>query len=126
MAAEPKSLAARMLARREFWVELDEPRDGQPAAGRRVKLRRPAESKILSMRHGVTLADVQDAAVDWAGITEADLLGPQHGASDPVPFDADAWRVWIADSVAMAGRCAARMNEVITDHIKQLGELRGN
>lgn len=121
MATEGKSLAARILARREFWVVLDEQRPEL-----RVKLRRPAESKILSMRHGVTLADVQDAAVDWAGVTEADLLGPQHGASDPVPFDAEAWKVWVADSVVIAGRCAARMNEVITAHIQQLGELRGN
>lgn len=114
-------LAEKMLARRELWCELPELGDG-----RRVKLRRPPEAQILAMQGGVALADVQAAAVGWEGVTEADLIGTEQGASDLVPFEAAAWAELAADSVLIAGRCAAALNEAITAHIKKVADTQGN
>lgn len=115
------TLAERLLAAREFWVDMPE-----LGEGRRVKLRRPSESQILQMRAGATLEHVQTSAVAWEGVTEADLLGPEVGASDLLPFDAEAWSVFVADHIAISSRCALRITEVISEHLQKLKETRGN
>jgi hypothetical protein len=86
-----QQLIDRMLAAREQWVEL--------GAGKAIKIRRPDELQLLTMRRGAeVLLGVEmmvSQAFDWRGFAESDLI--PSGASDPVPFDREAWRLWLGD-----------------------------
>lgn len=101
----PEQLVARLLDQRREWVEVGEV-FGLPAAARRVRIVRPAESEMPKLR-GILLADLAAAHVDgWDGFIEADLLGPA-GASDAIAFDLQLWRAWVADKadlVAVVGQ----------------------
>lgn len=113
-----KSLAERLLEQRDAWCDLGD--------GLRVKLRRPAETELLALAQGLGLQRVVSAAVDWQGFSEAVLLGPEVGATDPLPFDADAWAAWVTDHAEAAGKCATALREAIEQHIVKVKDARGN
>lgn len=114
----------RMYASRESWCELAPAADGKPA--QRVKLRRPPQMEIARLRGGVTQDEVLAAAVDWDGFTEADLLGPAVGASDPVPFSAEVWSAYVLDNVAALSLAAKHLQGEISAHLKRLDATRKN
>lgn len=116
-----KTLAERVREQRDFVVDL-----GETHPGLKVKLRRPAESEMLALRARDATEVVQAAAVDWEGFTEALLLGPEVGASDTLPFDAEAWSAWVADQAAVVGHCYAKLLEAVNAHLERVKAARGN
>jgi hypothetical protein len=118
------SLIDRMLANRDSWCELAPATDGK--AAKRVKLRRPAQCEILRMQGGVNQDHVLSAAVGWEGFTEADLLGPEIGSSDPVAFDADVWKAYAADNVEHLSKAAEHLMNSISEHIAKVAQARKN
>lgn len=117
MAGKP-TLAERLLAQRDTWCDLGD--------GLRVKLRRPAETELLALSQGLGMARVIAAAVDWDGFSEAVLLGPEVGAVDALPFDADVWAAWIGDHAEAAGRCATTLRDAVEQHLEKVKAARGN
>lgn len=93
----PEQLIAAALAGRAEWFDLE--------AGKRVRVRRPSEyetrqlfvrdddGKVSSIK--ADLPEVKKHVVDWSGFSEADFT--PAGASDPVPFSAELWAIWIED-----------------------------
>lgn len=119
------TMAERMLQARESWCTLRPAEDGRPAL--KVKLRRPAESAMRAMAGvGVSDADVCAAAVDWEGFSEAELLGAAVGSADPIPFDGQAWQVYVLDSVASLSLCQAHLVQAISTHLDQVVGDRKN
>lgn len=98
-------LGDKIRARREAWLELDEP------PRRALKIRRLPESRMGMFLVGkrIDLQTSCDCVVGWRHVTEADLLGQEVGASDEQEFDADALRELLADDVELLGR--------VNDHI---------
>lgn len=120
-------LVAALRSGRERWVELE--------PGKRLKIRRPAEaefSDFIVAREGsgrtmvVDLRHVQRYAVDWAGITEADLLGPTVGSGDEMPFNADVWGEAVADRLPWLRAAAEGLLNTITEHLQAQEAAAGN
>ena len=122
----PDILVKKLLAQREFWVYLE--------PGKRVKVRRPAETEILSLvsRNAVGgidglsagIAEVRRYAVDWEGFTEADLI--VSGASDAVPFHPDLWATVAEDRRDFVGKVATSIVNSVLEHEKRKAEQAGN
>lgn len=122
----PDVLIKRLLAQREFSVEV--------AAGKQIRLRRPAEMDVMGMIQrgddgkvvglAADLADVKRFAVGWEGIAELDLV--PSGASDPVPFDADLFAVLIEDRRDWCAKCCQALVDKVLDHEGLQREARGN
>jgi len=93
----PEQLIAAAKAGRAEWFEI--------AEGKRVRVSRPSEyetrqlfirddgGKVSSIQ--ADLPEVKKHVTDWEGFTEADFTAA--GASDPVPFNAELWAIWIED-----------------------------
>ena len=62
-----------------------------------LRLRRPTDVEAATILRGDpdTLLVATTFVIGWEGVTEADLVN--SGASDPVEFDADAWREIVSD-----------------------------
>jgi hypothetical protein len=122
----PDVLLKKLLAAREFWHDL--------GGGKRVRLRRPAETDLAALvikdADGkpagirVDLPQVQTAAVDWEGFTEADLI--VSGASDVVPFAAVLWAALIADRRDWVASCASALLDAVLTHEKAANATAGN
>ncbi len=114
-------LIAQLRAGRRVVVELE--------PGKRVVLLRPTESELPAyLRNSaepgkveiVTQLDhVKAKAVEWSGITEADLLGAAVGASDPAPFDLALWAEVVSDRMAWARKCMEAMNDAIAAFLRR-------
>lgn len=113
--------AARMLAARREWFELDEP------PRRALQLQRPGTA--ARMRYQSAIAGAQDetridalikiatiAVNDWRGVTEADLLGAAIGSDVVAPFAADVFALWLDDNFAEVSRIVTRVFEMVRDH----------
>lgn len=111
-------LVARILAKREHWVDLE--------PGKRVRIRRPAESAIGGLRGGMTVEQIAATAVGWDGFTEADLVGASQGSNSVVAFDADLWATVLADRMDWAGIVAEKLVESITAHLEAREAARKN
>lgn len=114
----PADLIAKVLAKREFWVDLE--------PGKRVKVRRPAEAEMPSFRGGMTPDRVARCCVGWDGFTEADLLGADVGASDPAAFSPELWETVALDNLDWLGKVSERLVASITDHLAQRKDASGN
>lgn len=112
------ALIARMLAQREQWVDL------QP--GLRVRVRRPAETAIPRLRHGITTDDAAAACVDWQGFSEATLLGAAVGSADPLRFDAALWLEVLRDRADWCGTVMDAMVDMVRAHVDARGIGRKN
>lgn len=127
-AAVLHPLIAALRSARERWVTLE--------PGKRVKIRRPAEAEFSAFFSqapeadkrtlAVDIAHVQRYAVDWEGITEADLLGDTVGSQDPVPFDAALWAEAVSDRVAWCKAVAEALLNAISDHLAAQASAAGN
>ena len=105
----PADLIAKVLAKREFWVDLE------PA--KRVRVRRPAEAEMPAFRR-ITPQQVLGCCVGWDGITEADVLGPSLASPDPAEFSVELWTVVALDRVDWIERVSAAVVKAITEHIE--------
>lgn len=109
------TLADRLLAQREFLVEV--------GPGLKVRLRRPGECEFP---RSTPLGLVQAVAVGWEGFSEAVLFGEAIGASDPLAFDLDVWKAWIADKPTALAACCTRLMEVVEAHRATTEAASGN
>lgn len=110
---QASALLEALLAQRKSWVELE--------AGKRVQIRRPAQTELgafigLDRTLSVGVKQVQEYVCGWEGITEADVLGPELGASSAAPFAADLWAALVADRPAWAGAAAKGLLDAIVAH----------
>lgn len=119
-----KTLAERMRERRMFWVELEPGANG--AEPKRVQLLRPPETQIGRLLKGMSIEDAASAAVGWSGFTEADLLGPGVGGSDPAPFSPEAWRELVLDNVAFANKAMGELVAAVAQHLERMQAAQGN
>lgn len=90
MSEASTALIARIMARRERWVDL--------APGQRVKVRRPdlVQALVLRSTRGVQLHEAYaGTVVAWEGITEADAV--EGGAATPLDFTPALWRALWGD-----------------------------
>lgn len=121
----PEALIKKLLAQRDFWVDV--------AAGKRIKLRRPAEmewlgllvreeGKVVGLRVG--LPEVKRQAVDWEGFAEADLI--HSGASDAVAFHPDLFAAVIEDKSAWCAKCAEALSACVIDYLQAQEDAAGN
>jgi hypothetical protein len=101
-------LVKRLLEQRESWVDLE--------PGKRLKIRRPAEAEIPAFMRATPIEQAAQVAVDWEGVTEADLLSAAVGASDPVPFSADLWPTVVADRVTWLRAAVVGAFDAINAH----------
>lgn len=123
-------LLAQMRRRREQVVSLE--------GGKSVTIVRPPETEFGSMlKHvdvekklgtwEVGIEHVLRYTVNWDGFTEADLLGPEIGASDiKVPFDADVWEAYVRDSTITQQKVADAILKSVVDHLTSKGEAEKN
>lgn len=101
-----------VLAQREQWVDLE--------PGKRVRVRRPDETEVLTLRRGnVTPEQWARCCVGWDGITEADLLGAAIGSSDLAEFSVELWVIVVRDHVEWLGKVADKVVEMISVHLAQ-------
>ena len=109
----PADLIAKVLARRETWVDLE--------PGKRVRVRRPAEAEMHSFRR-ITPEQVLGCCVGWDGFSEADVLDPSIASSDPAEFSVDLWKVVALDRMDWIELVSAAVVKAITDHIEKRKE----
>lgn len=121
----PEALVKKLLAQRDFWCDV--------APGKRIKLRRPAEmewlgllvreeGKVVGLRVG--LPEVKRYAVDWEGVTEADMI--PSGASDAVEFHPDVFAAVIEDRSAWCAQCAAALSDRVVEYLQAQDDAQGN
>ena len=72
------------------------------------------------------LDDLAKYAVDWRGVSEADLLGQGIGNSDPLPFDQEVWRLAVADNLVWFGAAIEGLLGAITKRLTASAEAQGN
>lgn len=103
------ALIQRLLEARETWLELE--------PGLRVKVRRPAEGELHAyLKARGEVATHLRCVVDWEGVTQATLLGPEVGASDPLAFDAELWLHAARDRAEWIQRVAEGVLAAIEAH----------
>jgi hypothetical protein len=112
------TLSDRIRAQREAWLEVSE--------GKRVKIRRPAELQLAALKNGIEVEHIADVVVDWEGWTEADFLGGALGKSDPLPFDADAWREYVMDHGEIAAKIAQQFVDLVSKHFEVKADTAKN
>jgi len=113
-----QDLIARLLARRERWLEL-----GQ---GKAVRLRRPAECEFAAVLRGMAVERIAACVTEWRGFTEADLLGPQHGSTASVAFAADLWAEVLRDNAEWFGLIVEGIAEDVRRHTEARGSAEKN
>lgn len=119
-------LIAALKRRREKWIDV--------AEGKRVKITRPPETEMGALLKvdgdrklwAVGIEQVQRYVVGWEGYTEADLLGEGVGASDPLPFDAELWRLVCADDVELMTKVADGILNAVVGHLAAKDESAKN
>lgn len=115
---DAKTLIAKALARREQWVELE--------PGKRVRIRRPAETEMPALRHGVSVDQAIACTVGWDGFTEIDVEGEAVGSDEPVPFDVELWGVLARDKVDWISAVSSAIVEAITAHLQARDDAAKN
>lgn len=132
----PDHLLAIMAKQREFGVD-----DLPGFEGRRITLRRPTEQQINAdfivlvpnpdaptepgARFVVKPEDLHKHAVDWAGFTEADLVGVA-GSGDEVPFHPALLQAWLADQPAVAHHLGSKLLDVVVARVNAQAEAAKN
>jgi hypothetical protein len=113
-----QALLQRMAEQRAHWVDL--------AGGKRLRFHRPPEVEMPQLIGGVRVEHAVQYAVDWAGFTETDLLGPAAGSDTAVPFHRDLWGAWLRDNSEHVPTVAQAMAEAITAHLQKKGDVAKN
>lgn len=119
-------LIAQLRSQRQSWVELE--------PGKRVQIIRPTESEVgeflrtdgAARAMVAELVQVSRFVTGWDGITEADILGPTIGASDPVAFDADLWAAVVADNSDWLKKVGTALLDAIVQHFEKKAAAEKN
>ena len=112
------ALLARLDEQRMRWADLPD--------GKRVRYRRPLETEFAKFRSGVDVEHLCEYVCGWEGFTEADLLGPAIGASDPVNFTPKLWERLVRDRIDYVQPVAQAMVQAITEHLEQREAIAKN
>lgn len=113
-----------LRAQRLHWIEVRPASDGVSALA--VQVRRPLEAELYKFSAGVTAEHVCEFVTAWKGFTEADILGPSVGASDPLEFDAELWSEWVRDNAGYVQAIAAGIRDLIQQHLEKVGAAAKN
>lgn len=108
------SLEERLAEQRRVWVALGD--DGR----RRVRFSRPLATELHLLTVGLTVDTVCRYVDGWDGFTEADILGPAVGGSDPAAFTPALFALWVRDDLDALQTLA----EAIVDSVRRLLERR--
>lgn len=111
------SFADKLRAQREHKVEI--------LPGKFIRLRRPLEAEMSAFRGGVTLDLVCQQVIGW-DFTEADLLPPGVGSSDPAPFGEDAVREVLGDRGEWFTKVVDKLVETVSDYWAQKADIAKN
>lgn len=104
--ADSAALIKRIHAARERKVEVE--------PGKTITLRRPARYDAILLHRGVSVQTVLACAVDWAGITEADIFGPELAPPDVVPFSVEVFSEVARDRIAWVEKLTEALVAMIT------------
>lgn len=115
---KPADLVAKMLAQREQWVELE--------PGKRMCIRRPDEVTAIGLRNNFAADDAAKCCVNWEGITEADLLGAEVGASDAAEFSPELCSVVLRDKSEWLMKVIEEVTSALKAHFKKKAEAAKN
>jgi hypothetical protein len=116
---EAAATLKRLEEQRRQWVTLPN--------GIKVRYRRPLESEYARFRGTENGIEHVCSYVDgWDGVTEAQILGPEVGASDEVPFDSELWSAYIRDQVEYASIVAQAIVGAIHAHEEAKGRAAKN
>ncbi len=95
----PSDIIQKIRQARSVWVELGD--------GKKIQIIRPTQYQTFQKffsedSHGnshfsVTFENTKDFIVSWDGFTEADLLGPEIGSSDPIAYQPDFFEEYLFD-----------------------------
>lgn len=110
-------LVEKLRAQREHRVEV--------LPGKFIRYRRPLEAEMAAFKGGITLELVCGQVVGW-DLTEADLLPPGVGSSDPAPFSADAAREVLGDRSDWFGLIVDSLVQVLTDYWARKADVAKN
>jgi hypothetical protein len=102
----------RLYEQRLRWVPLPD--------GRQVQVLLLRETEMPRLRRDSLVDVVCDQVVGWKGFTEASLFGAHDGASDELPFRADAWHAVARDSVDIVNA----VGNVLIEHATAVMEQR--
>ena len=116
--ADTADLIARLLARRERWVELE--------PGRRLRIRRPAEADIGAFVRSVDADKLGQAVVGWEGFVESDALGESQGSNSALPFDQALCIELLRDRVDWMETLVDAVLASIREHVEAREAARGN
>lgn len=111
------SWAAKARKYREHQVEV--------LPGKFIRILRPLEGEMSKFRGGFTLELVCGQITGW-DITEADILPPGVGSSDPVPFDTEAAIEVIGDRGTWYGLIVDKLVEAINAFMASKAEAAKN
>ncbi len=122
----PEQLVAAALASRSFWVKVGE--------GKRVRVRRPSEHDTRGLLQrdpdgkvsgiAADLPEVKRFVTDWEGFAESDFTAA--GSSDPAPFSAELWGVWVEDDREALKTVAEAIVDAVISHEKQRAGIEKN
>jgi hypothetical protein len=103
-----QGLIAQLLAQREHLLDL-------PGCKARVRVRRPAETDMPTLRRTTAAEVAFEHVVGWEGMTRHLLLGDDNG--DPVEFDPELWRVACADKSDWVKAVVTKVGELVKAHL---------
>lgn len=112
----------KLRAARQSWVQLE--------PGKRVQIIRPPETSVGNFLRDdaggramvAELEQIKKYVTGWDGITEADLLGPSVGSSDPLPFSTDLWSEVVEDHGDWLALVARALLDAIVKHFEKKAE----
>ena len=121
-----RAILAALKRRRELTVKLD--------GGAEIIFVRPPESDMGSMlrvegeqrQWVVGLDHVRKYVIGWRGVTEAFILGPEIGSSDPAEFSPELWAEFCSDDVALVSKVADAILKSVVDHVNAKADVQGN
>lgn len=113
-----QTLIQKMRQQRQIRVELDD--DGKKT----ITLLRPQDESVPTMARMSILEIVRKYGVDWAGITEADLL--VGGGSEPVEWHVEIAVELLGDRVHWLQKIDAKLFEALKQRADQRAAALGN
>ena len=114
-------LIAALRKQRRQWVELV---DGQPEKA--ISFQRPPEADFYKLKDGIGPDLVCQYVDGWRGLTEADIVGGEHGSDAPAVFSPELFRVWVQDRADLLLRLAGAMAAAVDKHLSAALTIQGN
>ena len=117
------AIIAQMDEQRARWHDLPD------MPGKRLRLLRPLETDVDKLG-GTSLHRLADAlaefVTDWAGFTEADLVGASQGSDAVIPFDRRLFARWMRDRLEVTTFVGEQVHAAIQAHRAEREQARKN